>query len=59
MVSSDCLIFNEYHVSFLYFIIMKIAYLINGAISLKTVTNTISKFPNAYVYVLNTSFELL
>lgn len=38
---------------------MKIAYLINQPISLKVITTTLQKFPNAYVYVLNPSFDIL
>jgi hypothetical protein len=38
---------------------MKIAYLVKGAIPLKLITSTLLKFPNAYVYLLNSSFEVL
>lgn len=38
---------------------MKIAYLINGPLPLKAINTTLIKFPKAYVYVLNSSFDVL
>jgi hypothetical protein len=38
---------------------MKIAILINGALPLKTINAAFRKFPNAYLYVLNSSFDVL
>lgn len=38
---------------------MKIAILINGALPLKTINATFRKFPSAYLYVLNSSFDVL
>lgn len=38
---------------------MKIAILINGALPLKAINAIFRKFPNAYLYILNSSLDVL